>query len=272
VIAVDAQQLGLIGDALAAVPYIDYLAGRHGRGAWFIHDGPSNAFCPMVRPLLNPSLGFLFGGDCPCPAPTYTIDLGAAFRLANHKRLDLHMAQSYFALEGVGTPEVPITLPLLAEPLPPHPECIIVAPFSRSDYRNSKAWLPERWVETIHAILAADVGVNHAVILGSARAGAVDDTSPFVGRQWPAGTEVSLMLDEPLQTVLGALRSCRLFLSVDNGIAHLAHFGGVAHHAMLQPACLSENFVRNPRGRMIRGEPVKIMPPEMIQLAMGMLK
>jgi hypothetical protein len=47
-------------------------------------------------------------------------------------------------------------------------------------------------------------------------------------------------------------------ITIDTGISHLCHFGGVARHVLIYPACLADGFVKNPRGKTIRGVPKDI--------------
>lgn len=263
-ITVDARQLSLVGDSLAAVPYIRFLAERNGFGAWFPHDTFDKSFCWYVRPLLDPTLGFLFGKDnAPCATPrSIFVDLHKAFHYAHHVDRSLHMAQTHFVVNGYEAPPLPISIPLRAAMFEPQRDTIVVAPFSRSDHNNQKAWFPDRWVDVIGALLTSDLGITRAIILGNSR---YDNPEPYLG------PKTLPMMDQPLSIVLGVMRACRLFLSVDNGLGHLAHYGGVRHHAMLQPACLSTEWVRNPLGRMIQGDPRTVPAAAMIGLAMEML-
>jgi hypothetical protein len=68
------------------------------------------------------------------------------------------------------------------------------------------------------------------------------------------------------------MRCAALVISIDNGISHLAHFGGVSQHLLLAPACLPASFVANPRGRMIRGVPIDITVQKVLEAAEEMLR
>lgn len=82
--------------------------------------------------------------------------------------------------------------------------------------------------------------------------GGDDDWSQFVD----AGAIP--LLDLALPEVLYILRRARIFLSIDNGISHLAHFGGVQRHVLLYPAILAPNLVANPRAKSLIGHPQSI--------------
>lgn len=257
---VDASSLGRIGDALASLPYLRMLAEQDsGRQIAFIND----TFCKPVRDLIA-DWGWRFGSDVQAPLgiPVVQMDLHKVFNRCNVIQPDLHMAQGWFACANQPVSSLPIDLPFYIEE-PERPwtrDEICISPFSRSDYKGNKLWPLDRWVEVANAL--AHGRESYIRILGADS----DHFGVFAGRgySWAVGW--------PLPRVLGLLRRCKLFLSVDNGISHLAHFGGVAHHLLLAPKCLSESFVRNPRGRHIRDEPAAIGIDQVVALAKEMMK
>lgn len=258
-IVVNASPLLRIGDTLAATPYLIALAEQHGFGAFFVND----TFCPAVRPLLPPDLGFVFGKrESPCIAPAFSLDLGRAFNYPGNQGHAYHMSQVWFNEGGLPVPPTPMAIPMTAEPIPAHPEVVLCAPFSNSDDNHSKMWFVARWQEVFGALLTAGLGVERIVVACSSK----DDVEPFLGPQ------VTSMPDEPLPVVLGALRSCRLAITVDSGLSHLAHFGGVRHHLLLCHNNLPAHFVCNPYGRLIQSAMRELSTEAVIEAALDMLR
>ena len=169
------------------------------------------------------------------------------------------MAQGYFRLAGDDVPPTPMTL-RLREGTTYAERCVAISPFSASDHDHNKAWFEDRWHDVVRAILD-DPSVDEVLVLG----GELDDPAAFLGRR------VRSVRGTDLREVLSILRTCRLFVSVDNGLSHLAHFGGVSRHLLLAPQCLAKSFVANPRGRMVRGVPAEISAVEVIRMAREML-
>jgi hypothetical protein len=251
---VDGQDLNRMGDALAALPWMWRLARRHD-GLRVVDD---QLFSPL-RPLLPDEMGIYFGPGRPDGPPTLKVDIHDNFHFCG-VRGNVHMCQGYFISAGERPPLLPVTLPLLDDGPADLCRSVVVSPYSRSDHRHNKAWFDDRWNELIAAVLLHP-DVDEVVILSDG----IDDTTPLLA------PNTRVMESRPLREVLSALRGCRLVISVDNGISHLAHFGGVSRHLLLAPACLPAAFVANPRGRSVRGEPVAVRATTMIDVAREML-
>ncbi len=103
------------------------------------------------------------------------------------------------------------------------------------------------------------------------------DTPVYVvgdqGDQWEAiiGTRIVPLTDLPLTQVLSTLRSAKVFLSIDNGMSHLAHFGGVHKHVLLYPAITAPNAVVNPRAKVLIGRPEDIAVSHVVAAARELL-
>lgn len=261
---VDCSDLNLIGDGLCATPYLLHLADRY--------NGLSitNGYCSDIRPLIDfRSLNIHFDQTAPESTPVKKMDLSAVFHWCNinPKGIGLHMCQGYFSISDEcfsindePIPTLPITLPFHITPVSFTNRTIVISPFSRTDHQNNKAWLDERWIEVGNRLLAQNLAAKIVVV------GTYND--PW-GAFETSGFE--LMVGQPLMNVLEAMRNARLVMSVDNGISHLCHFGGIGHHLLLAPQCLAPKFVYNPRGRNVRGEPLKISVDQIYSLAQEML-
>lgn len=183
--------------------------------------------------------------------------LDQVFNHCNIADRTLHMSQGWFVLNGHEAPELPITLPFSGAPYGYHRnKLIICSPFSRSDNNNNKLWPHERWVDLLRRITRDG---RRVLVIGSG----VEDWEPYY--------EFDCAKDMTLCGILELLRECDLFLSIDNGISHLAHFGGVAQHLLLMPECLSPSFICNPRGYNVRGNPIDIGVDSVESLAKEML-
>ena len=253
----NARNLNLIGDALCSVPYIVYLANK--RGGVSVVEG----FCKDVRKLIPFSAyNVYFDQFTPEGTEVKLLDLSKVFHHCNISPIGagLHMCQGYFAIDNEQIPELPITLPFPITSVSFTSRHIVISPFSRTDYQHNKSWLDERWVELGKRLLANNMA-SKIVVVGSFN----DDWSVF------ENCGFTLFPGRPLIEVLELIRDSRLFLSVDNGVSHLAHFGGIQHHLLLQPQCLTEAFITNPRGRHIRGNPLDVTVDKMYDLAKEML-
>ena len=82
------------------------------------------------------------------------------------------------------------------------------------------------------------------------------------------------MFDRPLPQVLDLMRRSSLVMTLDNGIGHLAHFGGVDRHVMLYPDCLPLWFAESPNALLVRGGPTPAGIPvgRVIELARQVLE
>jgi hypothetical protein len=251
-------QYQLLGDSLAQVPFLQTLAVERGE-----HIRVTGTYHEHVIPLLeNLPLVFDRGGS-----PD-----GAEFSLHAQNALDtciqsgftLHMAQCYFRLFGRTVPVLPIHLPLKSEPcgLPPG---IVVSPFSVSDSGNNKLWPHDRWVRVVQTLRRLGLA-DRVYILG---AGAGDCAS--AAHYAVAGIET--VFNRSLPKILDLLRSAPLVMTLDNGLGHLAHFGGVQRHVMIYPGCLAPKFAEAPRANIVRGHmPANVSVDQVLEAARQVLE
>lgn len=236
-IRVKAECLNLIGDALASVAFIRYLAEKHRTRAWI-----SDGFNVSVRSLLD---GYPFTFDHPtheCVTHTYEMPLSAMWSYCAANGWRWNMAQGWFAYSKEPVLELPITLSLKTEPCGFAPG-IVISPFSRTNAPdNNKFWPHDRWLEVISG-LRAKAYKGPIYVVGDKSA---DDVGPYLDHG------VIPFLSKPLPKVLDLLRQSSLVLGLDNGIGHLCHFGGVDRHVMIYCACLPRMFAENPRGLHVR--------------------
>lgn len=245
------KPIGLIGDTLAMVPFLlHFQQPVHVTGLFNRH----------VIPLL---------GDAPITFDPEGSGAGADFVIGAQRAWDhcqakgwRHMAQVYFEQHGLPVPSLPITLPLVSSScdLPPG---IVISPFSVSDLGCNKLWLHERWVYVVQTLRRLGMA-DRAYVVGSWSSG--DSTSPY------AVAGIRPVLDRPLTEVLDLLRKAPLVLGIDNGIAHLAHFGGVKRHVMVYPDCLSPHWAESPRAQHVRGStPANISVDQVLEAARRIL-
>lgn len=232
---------------------MQYLCERHGSEALVIGE-----FNKLVAAALGSSYRFIFAEDFDgaCEA-TYQVSVADLFGRSDKS----HISQCFFQDAGLPAPALPITLDLRCEPCGLAPG-VVISPYSRSDLNCNKLWPHDRWLSVIRAL--RDGGqVDRIYVVG---AGGVDDPSPYVAEG------VEPVFDKPLSYVLSLLRSSPLVMTVDNGIGHLVHYGGVANHVLLYPGCLSRTWVHNPRAIEVHAPmPIDIHPHQMIQAARTVL-
>ena len=253
-IQINAPTAALIGDGLVHVPYLAWLCEKHKSRARIA--GMNTA----VADALGPSYPFEFGPLR--PGPLILVNLLDCL----HQGFNgCHMAQSFFAQYGDPAPSLPITLDLKDEPcfLPPG---LVIAPFSRTNSAdNNKFWPHDRWLEVIQTLRGAGMA-DRVYVIGNSQH---DDPSPYRGHG------IDLFFDHPLSRVLNLLRQAPLFMSVEGGMSHLAHFGGVYRHVLLYPAKLTPLcWAQNPRGYMVKADPKPINVPvaEVVNAARQVLR
>lgn len=252
-IQIDAGSAVLIGDALCHVPYMAWLCKKHDTRAR-IH-----GYNKYVADLLSKTYPFDFTDGLDNSIPQFRLSIHEAFPLFHDQ---CHMAQAFFKQNNEPPPPLPIQLDFQEEPCG-LPAGLVVAPFSRSDLNNNKLWPHERWIEVIQK-LRCEGAIDRAYVVGvSGR----DDHALY------AGAGIDPIFDRPLSQVLHLLRQAPVFLSIDNGISHIAHFGGVRRHVLLYPGCLPKCWVENPHAIQVTADcPINVQTDSILAGARQLLE
>jgi hypothetical protein len=248
VIQINARFQILIGDSLAAVPFMKHLCDMHSTSA-YITDG----FCLAVRPLVR-DYPFLYTEPSGDIAARYEMPTSEAWHEDLAKGWPWHLSQMFFGYNRLAIPPLPSCFPMHSEPCGLKPG-VVLTPFSRSNLPdNNKLWPHERWLRVCSKM--HEWGCEDFYVVGSSQ----DDFSAYAGNGL-----IRIVKDEPLPRVLDLLRTSKLVLGLDNGISHLAHFGGVHRHVMIYADCLPPRLAENPLGVHVRGpKPADIMVEQVV--------
>lgn len=251
-IEIDARSGELIGDALCHVPYMDWLAKQHGTKANVI------GLSRKVADVLGPSYDFTFNDVSEPGTPVFRMSILDAFGYSNQ----CHAAQAFFRQHHIQEPALPLSLDLreVSAGLLPG---VVISPFSRSDTAGNKLWPHSRWLEVVHE-LRYDGLIDRVYVLGDSR---YDDPTPYMRNG------IEPVFDFSLAQVLNLMRQAPLVMTIDNGMSHLAHFGGIERHVLLYPGCLPRCWVQNPRAQIVTAStPIDVDPREIIRAAQRALK
>jgi len=238
-----------IGDSLTAIPWMVELSSIFRKD---IH--VTGVFHSAIKPLVS-TLPLRFD-EPPIPGPIlrFTASVLHAFGVAHSH--SLHIAQGYFWLAEMAIPPIPFMLPLHMSPTMLK-KGFCIHPFTTSDNGDhNKLWWPERWQLVIKHILER-FPETPIYLLGTKN----EDIGPYL-----IADSVIPILGYPLEEVLDLLVRCFFFISVDSGLSHLAHFGGVKNHLILYPAETRATVVANPRGHIIHKKLEDIMPEDVNEL------
>ena len=248
-INIKAQHSFLIGDALSQVPWMKFLCDEYNAQA--VVTGNFNG--PVAR-LLSQSYPFMFAETAIGKFDaTFEVNVAALFGYSGK----CHMSQCFFHGANKPLPELPIQLDLRTQPCG-LPSGVVISPFSRSDQNQNKLWPHERWISVVQSLRAGGL-IDRVYIVGSY---IHDDPAPYI----EAGME--LVFDRQLAEVLDLMRRAPLVLTIDNGMSHLAHYGGISTHVLLYPGCLPACWVNNPRAVTVcEGNPINVQPYHILQAA-----
>lgn len=242
-----------IGDTLTVLPWILRLSELLHTRIYI-----RGLFSDLVKPLLMGNRLRFDRPPAPGPVLEFTADIERAFHTAG--RIGLHMAQAYFLLSDIPMPPTPMTLPLYSEYSGVAPG-FVIHPFTASDGGHTKEWWPERWVQVMSYL--RDLGPESPIYIVG---GNDDDVSPYMTLR-----NTHAFVGRPLPQVLDLLRSATVFVSLDSGLSHLAHFGGVHRHILICGDVVPPTVAVNCRGRMIRGVPASITSDDVISMIKDIL-
>lgn len=246
----------LIGDSIAQVPFMRAVGAMRGDSVYVT--GPFNRH---VIPLLE-GMPITFDPDATGTGADFTISAQGALGICMRSGFTLHMAQCYFRMFDQPVPDLPIDLPLCSEPcgLPPG---LVISPFSFSDLgTNVKRWPHDRWVQVVQTLRRLGLA-DHVYVVGSSQ---TDGTAPY------AVAGIQPVFDRPLTQVLDLMRQAPLVMTLDSGMGHLAHFGGISRHVMIYANCLPGKFAEAPRALHVRGGmPATISADQVLEAAQQVL-
>jgi hypothetical protein len=229
---------GRIGDSLAMLPFM--LKTVRDRGP--MESAQVHGLNPAVADLIAPVAPFFFNQEIPEGAEVEEFVLNVQEAYWNYSPT-IHMAQSYFQRYNCPVPELPIAIDFPTRGVQNYrPDIAVIAPYSWTDWNGNKLWPHDRWISVVERLRAQNI-IQGAYVVGSS---SVDDYQVY------ANWAITPFFDRSLADVLNLIQSCGLFLSVDNGISHLAHYASVSHHVLLYPGCLKPTWVCNPHGIMVR--------------------
>lgn len=214
----------------------------------------TGGFNKAVQQLLGSSYQFIFR-DEPRGSFDASYSMNMTGLMARHC-YQVHMVQSFFREMNKPLPDLPILLDLKREPcgVPPG---VVISPYSRSDGGGNKFWPHDRWIESVNTIWQ---GVRPKIyVIGAAEC---DDFSLY------AQHGIEPYFDRPLAQVVDLILQSPLFLSVDNGISHIAHFCGMNRHVLLYPGCFGRCWVDNPLAVKVHArQPIDIEPKHIVEAA-----
>ena len=240
-----------IGDTLCVLPLIMQMAEIC---ATDVH--VSGAFAAAVRPLVA-ALPIRFDALQADAAITARVDIAVAYN--EGRALNQHMAASICRLAGWPLPALPISLALTAAPHD-RPAGIVLSPFSGSANPWYKAWPQSRWLRIVQYLRATQDDPIYVL------AASGEDAAPF------AHAGAIPLSGLTLPAVLSVMQRSSLFISIDNGLSHLAHFGAVPRHLLIYPELLPPNLVVNPRASVLRGRPEAIAVAQVIDRIQDLLQ
>ncbi len=244
--------IALIGDGLAQVPFLRHLGKIQVTGLFNRH------ILPLIEGLpidFKPGLGSSVGAD-------FVIGAQRSRDACQARGFTPHMAQGHFICNGLEPPALPIDVDLKSSPcrMPPG---IVISPFSVSDIGQNKIWPHERWVHVVQALRK----------LGLAQEAYVVGSHPGDSTEHYAVAGITPFFDRPLTHVLDLMRKSPLVMTLDNGIGHLAHFGGISRHVMIYADCLPPKFAEAPRAIHVRGpQPLAIYADQVLHAAREVLQ
>jgi ADP-heptose:LPS heptosyltransferase len=232
--------LGLIGDCIAAMPFLHELSKtKH------VIAGPN-----LNRWVLDGiDFPIAFDSELEIKDSRYVLEASRSWAYCAQHGSKHHMAQGHFLLNGLEAPSLPYSVPLELE------ECnldsgIIIAPFSVSDHNGNKFWPVRNWIE-----LAKNFP-DPVYVVGSSK----DDFN------WTLGTNVWPIAGRSMAFVSSLLKKSKMLVSIDTGISHLAHMLGIKNHALLYSPAVPPNFVANPWGTFVYDFPSNVKVETMLQL------
>ncbi|MDE3023133.1 MAG: hypothetical protein KGI54_15005 [Pseudomonadota bacterium] len=233
-------QTGRIGDTLCAIPFILDLAKNH--EVYVTGD-----FSSPVKDLCH-GMPFVFADVIPEIEKEYVLNCQDAWRYSSNNGWKFHMAQSYFGIHGSPIPDIqPIQFCSHDCDLKPG---LVISPFAVSDGHHLKRWAASCWIELIEKCkLRVPI-----YVIGAHE----DDTEAY----WNAGAIP--IQGWHLSSVLGLLKTCKCFVSIDTGTSHLAGLSGLKNHVHLYPSILPNNWVEYKTSNVLKARSIQDISVERV--------
>jgi hypothetical protein len=228
----------MIGDSINTLPFIWHLHRLTGRSV-----GISGAFSRLVPPLVP--LGVL-AFDVPAPTVSLHFNLRPTDALRAAGPPGLHYSRGFFLCAGATRPPATVPLALVTRPCKLAPG-VVIAPFTTSERglpgNHARMWYPQRWRIVVDHLLR-ERGLGPIYVIG----GLADDYAAF---DFPG---VIPLIGLALPETLDLMRRAPLVLTVETGLSHLAHFGGVSRHVLLYGDMFNARMVATTIGHMVFGK------------------
>ncbi|MDE1905109.1 MAG: hypothetical protein KGH75_01480 [Rhodospirillales bacterium] len=215
---------GLIGDSISCLEFLKHIRNTYGS----VEFGPG--FNKWVFDGLQLDKSYTFNENLTKEEADFCISCSNSWQWCYSKQR-CHMSEGHFYYNNITPPSLPYSFPFLQN------ECnldkgIVFAPFSRTDDNGSKFWNLNNWLA-----LAKNLP-KPIYVLGSSTH---DDMSILDNQEG-----VIKLFDQDCKSVVSLLKSCKMLVSIDTGISHLAHYLGMKNHVLLYPIVSMQKFANNP--------------------------
>ena len=238
---------GLIGDALCTMPFLRDLSENNK-----VIAGPN------INKWVLEGIDFPLYFDPDLKQETCKYFLDSSYSWTHGHKHGTHMAEGHYALNGLVAPKLPYSIPVKFSPTNLQPG-IVVAPYSRSDIDGNKFWLFENWRKLVEHFSGPIYVVGSTTRTWHNEVEYSDDD---IG--WIEGTGIIPIFDRPMSFVSQLLVESKLVVTIDTGIAHLAHLLGIKTHAYLFPEVPGWPFADNPNAQKVKGWPCNITVDQML--------
>jgi Glycosyltransferase family 9 (heptosyltransferase) len=240
----------LVGDSICTLEFLKKYAILHGQ----VEFGPH--FSPWIRQAL-PS-NYIYDARLKREDCDYNLDANEAWKFCHSHGSKYHMSEGYFYVNNIVPPPMPHSFDFVIGSCDV-PRGIALAPYSRTDNNGNKFWSLDNWAQVLQQL------PKPVYVLGTSKDshGDNDSLGPLEDIKG-----VVPFFNNDCSTVLALLKKCRLLVSIDTGISHLAHYLSMSNHVLLYPKACPPNWVVNPYARKyeIYDAPSNVTPQRMIDM------
>jgi hypothetical protein len=198
-----------IGDTICVLPFLKYLADSHST----VFYGPHLNKWVMQDVYKH----FVFDSSITPETADYAFSHNQAWDYVTSKgNAKMHLIQGVFLSCGIET-DINYSFPFPIENTGSYD--IVISPFASASQGN-KIWQYEKWLELI-SLLPSNL---KKTVIGAGQ----DDISWLFNL-----SNVEILIDQSLPVIVGVLKNCKLFVSIDTGTSHLAHLLKLFNHVLL---------------------------------------